>query len=183
MGASWRTAVRPARACVWTGATSYAGAVVTRYYDSLLVKITTRGRDHDEVSERMARALLEFRIRGVETNLPFLQHLIAHPKFLDGSYNTQFIDTQGSLFKFPKKRDRATKLLKFVGDVIVNGNPEVAGRKVPAVLRYPKDSFGKIIKLRYLAIHTKISCFLSHKSSLKLSHKNDTKYYKSLKTL
>lgn len=120
------------------GATSYAGAVVTRYYDSLLVKITTRGRDHNEVIERMARALLEFRIRGVKTNLPFLQHLITHAKFIDGSYNTQFIDTQGSLFNFPKKRDRATKLLKFIGDVIVNGNPEVAGRKLPAVLRFPE---------------------------------------------
>jgi len=124
------------------GATSYAGAVVTRYYDSLLVKITTRGRDHDEVCDRMGRALLEFRIRGVETNLPFLQHLISHPKFIDGSYNTQFIDTQGSLFEFPQKRDRATKLLKFVGDVIVNTNPEVKGRKTPSVLRYPEAPKG-----------------------------------------
>ena len=124
------------------GATSYAGAVVTRYYDSLLVKITTRGRDHNEVCERMGRALLEFRIRGVETNLPFLQHLISHPKFIDGSYNTQFIDTQGSLFEFPQKRDRSTKLLKFVGDVIVNANPEVIGRKTPSVLRYPEAPKG-----------------------------------------
>ena len=119
------------------GATSYAGAVVTRYYDSLLVKITTRGRDHQEAIERMGRGLLEFRIRGVETNLPFLQHLIEHPKFIDGSYNTQFIDTQGALFSFPEKRDRATKLLKFIGDVIVNGNPEVTGRKMPTALTQP----------------------------------------------
>lgn len=125
------------------GATSYAGAVVTRYYDSLLVKITTRGRDHNEVCDRMARALLEFRIRGVETNLQFLQHLIAHPRFIDGNYNTQFIDTQGSLFKFPQKRDRATKLLKFVGNVIVNGNPDVMGRKTPAVFRYPNAPRGR----------------------------------------
>ena len=119
------------------GANSFSGAVVTRYYDSLLVKVTTRGRDHAEACDRMNRCLLEFRIRGVETNLPFLQLLINHDNFLEGKYNTQFIDTNAALFKFPESQDRATRLLRYIGHVIVNGSPEVKGRPVPVTFREP----------------------------------------------
>jgi len=119
------------------GATAYTNSVVTRFYDSLLVKVTTRGRNHEEAKDRMSRCLLEFRIRGVETNLLFLQQLIHHPDFLEGRYNTQFIDTGTDLFSFPERKDRATRLLKFIGDVTVNGNPEVKGRPLPAALREP----------------------------------------------
>ena len=79
----------------------------------------------------MHRALWEFRIRGVVTNLRFLDQLITHPHFAAGDYTTQFIDHTPELFRIPRKRDRATRLLKFIGDVIVNGNPEVRGRRSP----------------------------------------------------
>jgi pyruvate carboxylase len=85
----------------------------------------------------MDRALREFRIRGVATNLAFLENLINHPAFLDASYTTRFIDTTPELFHFVRRRDRATKLLNFIGDVTVNGNPEVAGRPRPVAGHAP----------------------------------------------
>jgi len=120
------------------GATAYAGAEITRFYDSLLVKVTTRGHSTEEARDRMHRALLEFRIRGVETNLPFLQELISHRSFLEGTYNTRFIDENASLFEFPERRDRATRLLAFIGDVIVNGNSQTKDRPKPDAKREPK---------------------------------------------
>ena len=113
------------------GGTAYTGAVITRYYDSLLEKVTCRGATPEEARMRMDRALREFRIRGVATNLVFVENLINHPTFKDASYTTRFIDDTPELFHFPKRRDRATRLLNFIGEVIVNGNPEVEGRKVP----------------------------------------------------
>jgi len=113
------------------GGTAYTGAVITRFYDSLLEKVTCRGATPEEARRRMDRALREFRIRGVATNLVFVENLINHPTFKDASYTTRFIDDTPELFHFPKRRDRATRLLNFIGEVIVNGNPEVAGRKVP----------------------------------------------------
>ncbi len=113
------------------GGTAYTGAVITRYYDSLLEKVTCRGSSPEEARARMDRALREFRIRGVSTNLVFVENLINHPTFKNASYTTRFIDETPELFHFPKRRDRATRLLNFIGEVIVNGNPEVAGRKVP----------------------------------------------------
>lgn len=120
------------------GGTAYAGAVITRYYDSLLEKITCRGSTPEEARARMDRALREFRIRGVVTNLAFVENLINHPTFKDASYTTRFIDNTAELFHFPKRRDRGTRLLNFVAEVIVNGNPEVKGRKVPEVHPLPK---------------------------------------------
>ena len=87
----------------------------------------------------MNRALREFRIRGVATNLLFLETLITHPKFRDNDYTTKFIDNTPELFHFVKRRDRATRILNYVGDVIVNGNPEVLGRIRPTSFTTLKD--------------------------------------------
>ncbi|HEY8102822.1 MAG TPA: pyruvate carboxylase [Burkholderiaceae bacterium] len=111
------------------GGTAYSGAIITPYYDSLLVKVTTWAPSGDEAIARMDRALREFRVRGVTTNLPFLENVINHALFRSGACTTRFIDTTPELFQFTKRRDRATKLLQFIGDVVVNGNPEMKGRK------------------------------------------------------
>jgi pyruvate carboxylase len=118
--------------------TAYSGAFIGRFYDSLLVKVTAWAPTAEETVRRMHRALWEFRIRGVTTNLRFLDQVINHPSFTDGSYTTKFIDQTPELFKTPKRRDRATRLLNFVGDVIVNGNPEVKNRPRPTRLAAPR---------------------------------------------
>jgi pyruvate carboxylase len=121
------------------GGTAYSGAVVTRFYDPLLEKITAWAPTPAEVIRRMDRALREYRIRGVATNLAFLEAVLAHPKFRGGAYTTRFIDETPELFQFNKRRDRATKLLTWIGDVTVNGHPEVKSRaKPPAEARAPQ---------------------------------------------
>ena len=109
------------------GGNGFAGAVVTPFYDSLLVKITACGRRFDEALQRMDRALREFRIRGVKTNIPFLGNLVLHPTFMSGTATTDSIDTTPELFRFRRRADRATKLLTYLGDVIVNGSSAVKG--------------------------------------------------------
>jgi len=116
------------------GGTAYSGALITPFYDSLLEKVTAWAPHPQEAVARMDRALREFRIRGVTTNLIFLENLINHEHFLKGDYTTRFIDETPELFQFRQGRDRATRLLGFIGDVIVNGNPEVAGRVQPDTL-------------------------------------------------
>ena len=113
-----------------------AGAVITPFYDSLLVKITASGQTFDMALDRMDRALREFRIRGVKTNIPFLENVIHFPIFRTGVATTTMIDTSPQLFEFKAKRDRATKLLAFLGGVIVNGNPHAKGYQ-PAVALTP----------------------------------------------
>ncbi|MFN3502054.1 MAG: biotin carboxylase N-terminal domain-containing protein, partial [Allorhizobium sp.] len=113
------------------GGTAYSGAIITRYYDPLLVKVTASGSTPQEAISRMDRALREFRIRGVATNLTFLEAIIGHPSFRDNSYTTRFIDTTPELFQQVKRQDRATKLLTYLADVTVNGHPEVKGRPKP----------------------------------------------------
>jgi len=113
------------------GGTAYSGAIITRYYDSLLEKVTAWAPSADEAIARMDRALREFRIRGVATNITFLENLINHPSFRAADYTTRFIDQTPELFAFPKRRDRATRLLRFIADVSVNGNPEVENRPTP----------------------------------------------------
>ncbi len=113
------------------GGTAYAGSVVTRYYDSLLVKLTAHGQTPEQAIARMDRALREFRIRGVSTNIAFVENLLRHPTFLDYSYTTRFIDETPELFTFEKRRDRATRLLTYIADITVNGHPETAGRPLP----------------------------------------------------
>ncbi|MGY5809480.1 pyruvate carboxylase [Rhizobium sp. LEGMi198b] len=114
------------------GGTSYSGAIITRYYDPLLVKVTAWAPNPLEAIARMDRALREFRIRGVATNLTFLEAIITHPKFRDNSYTTRFIDTTPELFQQVKRQDRATKLLTYLADVTVNGHPEARGRPAPS---------------------------------------------------
>ncbi len=113
------------------GGTAYSGAVITRFYDPLLEKVTAWAPSPQEAIARMDRALREFRIRGVATNLTFLEAIISHPSFKDSSYTTRFIDTTPELFAQVKRQDRATKLLNYLADVSVNGHPEARGRPTP----------------------------------------------------
>ena len=113
------------------GGTAYAGAMLAAYYDSLLVKVTAWGANLPEACQRMDRALREFRIRGVKTNIPFVENVVNHPRFRAGEVTTSFLDESPELFRFPSRGDRATKLLSYLGDVILNGNPEVKGKPVP----------------------------------------------------
>jgi pyruvate carboxylase len=122
--------------------TAYAGAIITRHYDSLLVKVTAWSPSAEETIARMHRALWEFRIRGVVTNLRFLDELITHPRFATADYTTQFVEQTPELLRIVRKRDRATRLLRFIGDVNVNGNPEVRGRARP-----PQPVFPRLPKL------------------------------------
>jgi len=117
--------------------TAYSGAIITPFFDSLLVKVTARGQTPAEAISRMDRALREFRIRGVATNLNFLENVITHPLFRSGECTTRFIDDTPELFHFSARRDRATRLLRFIGDVTVNGNPEMNGRKKPEHAQVP----------------------------------------------
>ncbi|MFP6760448.1 MAG: pyruvate carboxylase, partial [Rhodospirillales bacterium] len=112
--------------------TAFSGALITRFYDSLLVKVTSWAPDAKGAASRMDRALREFRIRGINSNLFFLESVIKHPKFLKATYTTSFIDETPELFHFSQRRDRATRLLNFVGKIIVNGNNELKGTGAPA---------------------------------------------------
>jgi pyruvate carboxylase len=118
--------------------TAYAGAVITRSYDSLLVKVTTWAPTPEEAIARMHRALWEFRIRGVVTNLRFLDQVITHPRFVSGEYTTRFIDETPELFVASERRDRATRVLNFLAETIVNGNPEARGRPAPLRVVTPR---------------------------------------------
>ena len=111
------------------GGMGFAGAVITPFYDSMLVKVTSSGQTYEMALQRTDRALREFRIRGVKTNIPFLENLIHNPVFRSGQATTTLIDSTPELFAFKHRRDRATKLLNFLGNVIVNGNPHAKGFK------------------------------------------------------
>ena len=115
------------------GAMGDTGSVITPFYDSLLVKLTASARSFDLAIQRMDRALREFRIRGVKTNIPFIENVIHHDTFSSGQAITTLIDTTPALFNFKRRRDRATKLLKLLGETIVNGNEQVKGRPVPVM--------------------------------------------------
>ncbi len=117
------------------GGTAYSGAVITRFYDPLLEKVTAWAPTAEEACKRMDRALREFRIRGVATNLVFLENIIDHPDFRANSYTTRFIDDTPELFEQTRRKDRATKLLTYIADVSVNGHPETRSRARP-----PKDA-------------------------------------------
>ena len=120
------------------GGNGFGGAVITPYFDSLLVKQTTWGGTLGEAIGRADRALQEFRIRGVKTNIAFLRNVIQHPTFRDGSATTDFVDRTAELLQFPAARDRATKLLGYLAEVIVNGRSDVQqGGKPPVKLVTP----------------------------------------------
>ncbi len=113
------------------GGSAYGGAVITPYYDSLLVKTTAWGREFRHACQRMDRSLREFRVRGVKTNIPFLENVVNHADFQAGNVTTRWLEETPALFKFQARRDRATRLLAYLGDTIVNGNPTVAGKPRP----------------------------------------------------
>lgn len=109
----------------------FQGAVITPYYDSLLVKLSTHAMTFEKAAAKMVRNLREFRIRGIKTNIPFLENVVKHEKFRTGQYDTSFIDTTPELFLFPKSKDRGTKMLTYIGNVTVNGFPGIEKRKKP----------------------------------------------------
>ncbi len=111
-----------------------AGSVVTPYYDSMLVKLTAMGRNFPMACQRMDRALREFRIRGVKTNIPFLENVIADETFRSGQAHTRLIDTKTELFRFERRRDRATRALAYLSDITLNGNPTAKGWKPTTVM-------------------------------------------------
>lgn len=113
------------------GGTAYSGAVITRFYDPLLEKVTAWAPTAEDARRRMDRALREFRIRGVATNLVFLENIIGHDDFRTCTYTTRFIDDTPALFKQTRRQDRATKLLTYIADVSVNGHPETKTRERP----------------------------------------------------
>ncbi|MBT8153744.1 pyruvate carboxylase [Epibacterium ulvae] len=121
------------------GGTAYAGGVITRYYDSLLTKVTAKAPTPEKAIARMDRALREFRVRGVSTNIAFVENLLKHPTFLSNEYTTKFIDETPELFQFAKRKDRGTKVLTYIADITVNGHPETEGRAKPAAdLKAPR---------------------------------------------
>ncbi len=121
------------------GGTAYAGGVITRYYDSLLTKVTAKAPTPEMAIARMDRALREFRIRGVSTNIAFVENLLKHPTFLNNEYHTKFIDETPELFQFKRRRDRGTKVLTYIADITVNGHPETKDKpRPPANARQPK---------------------------------------------
>ena len=118
---------------------AYAGAVLSPFYDSLLVKLTSSDSTLRGAVARADRALREFRIRGVKTNIQFLQNVVNHASFQDGGVTTGFLDETPELFAFRPARDRANRLLGYIGDTIVNGNPTLAGKRRPERFAPPPD--------------------------------------------
>ncbi|KAI6228782.1 Pyruvate carboxylase [Aphelenchoides fujianensis] len=102
-------------------ASAFAGSTISPHYDSLLAKVIARARNHDESTTKMVRALKEFRVRGVKTNIPFLLNVLDQPQFRKGGVDTNFIDAHPELFKFKPSRNRAQKLLSYLGELKVNG--------------------------------------------------------------
>jgi len=99
---------------------AYTGAEISPYYDSLLVKVTTFDRSLEGATRKALRALNEMRIRGVKTNIQFLTNILVHPQFAAGDCNTTFIDDTASLYELPEPQDRATKILNYIGNTVVN---------------------------------------------------------------
>ncbi|NME05196.1 pyruvate carboxylase [Psychrobacillus sp. BL-248-WT-3] len=119
----------------------FQGAIISPYYDSLLVKVSTWGMSFKEAAAKMDRNLQEFRIRGIKTNIPFLENVVKHPSFLSGKFNTSFIDSTPELFLFPKRKDRGTKLLNYIGNVTVNGFPGIEKKIKPEFGSVRKPTF------------------------------------------
>lgn len=118
----------------------FQGAIITPHYDSLLVKVSTWGMTFREAAAKMDRNLQEFRIRGIKTNIPFLENVVKHKDFLTGDYNTDFIDSAPELFLFPERLDRGTKVLNYIGNVTVNGFPGIGKQSKPIFHRVRKPS-------------------------------------------
>lgn len=136
------------------GGNGFSGAIITPHYDSMLVKCTCHGSTYEIARRKMLRALVEFRIRGVKTNIPFLASLLTHDTFISGNCWTTFIDDTPELFALMTSQNRAQKLLAYLGDVAVNGSsikgqvgePKFKGEIVlPTLL----DDAGKTIDVTY----------------------------------
>lgn len=110
---------------------AYAGAIVTPYFDSLLVKVCTHGATFQAAIQKMQRCLKEFRIRGVKTNIPFMQNVIHNEVFQSGNAKTTFIDNTPSLFEFSSTRDRGNKTMKYIGEITINGFPGIDKKAKP----------------------------------------------------
>lgn len=125
----------------------FAGAKITPHYDSLLVKVCSWAISFEQSAKKMNRALSEFRIRGLKTNIPFLQNVVTNEQFLKGDFNTNFIDNTPALLKFHKPQDRATKALKFLANNIVNNpsNVQLNDTIVLPPIRVPVVKYGEEI--------------------------------------
>ncbi|OQR72914.1 pyruvate carboxylase [Tropilaelaps mercedesae] len=119
------------------GASAFAGAIISPYYDSLLVKVISHGTDMKSSASKMERALKEFRVRGVKTNIPFLLNVFKNPTFLSGEFDTNFIDQHPELFKLTPSQNRAQKLLYYLGNVTVNGPLTPLATKLPPAKIHP----------------------------------------------
>ena len=140
------------------GATAFTGGTVSPHYDSLLVKVCTTALRFEDAASKMHRALLEFRIRGVKTNLPFLENVVTHPQFLAGGVDTGFIDNNPELFDFRPRRDRGTRILRYIGHIVVNGQKGGPRTRVkpsfrslptpltPSVWKPPSDSLKTVLE-------------------------------------
>lgn len=116
----------------------YEGAVVSPHYDSLLIKVCAWNLHFDLAASKALRTMTEFRIRGVKTNIPFLENVLRHKKFLEGSCDTTFIESHPELFHFKPRQNRANKLLRYLGDVVVNGFEGMPANSRPRLLHDPK---------------------------------------------
>lgn len=117
---------------------TYAGVQISPFFDSMLVKITASGRTLRGACQRMDRTLREFRIRGVKTNIPFLQNVIAHPIFQSGNSTVHFIDQTPELLNYTVTQDRGTKTLQLIAQTIVNGNPYITKVQPDKIFQNPK---------------------------------------------
>src|SRR5690606_15326716 len=116
---------------------TYPGMKISPFFDSMLVKVSTQGKTLEEATQKMHRALREFRIRGVKNNIQFLENLINHPVFISGSATVGFIAEHPELFTFTRRKDRGTRILNFLADVTVNGNPDVRVKSTPETFEKP----------------------------------------------
>ncbi|QLQ82112.1 hypothetical protein HG537_0G03670 [Torulaspora globosa] len=134
------------------GGNAYAGAVISPHYDSMLVKCSCSGSTYEIVRRKMIRALIEFRIRGVKTNIPFLLTLLTNPVFVNGDYWTTFIDDTPQLFQMISSQNRAQKLLHYLADLAVNGSSIKGQIGLPKLKTHPTiprlhDSKGEVINV------------------------------------
>lgn len=132
------------------GASAFAGAIISPYYDSLLVKVIAHSKDLATTCAKMNRALREFRVRGVKTNIPFLLNVLENQKFLSGVVDTYFIDEHPELFTFSTTQNRAQKLLNYLGEVLVNGPlTPLATQLKPADIKPHLPQASKGMSLRF----------------------------------
>lgn len=115
----------------------FSGAIISPHYDSLLVKVSTWAKSYKQAIMKMVRNLREFRIRGIKTNVQFLEKVMHHEQFITGDYDTTFVDKTPELFEFPKSRDRATRMLSYIGDITING--------VEGAAKVEKPEFSKLL--------------------------------------